>query len=43
MVAVKDLNSSSRGHGGFGHTGKKWAHRALCKEYNELIEMSEFC
>ena len=25
MVAVKDLNSSSRGVGGFGHTGKKWA------------------
>jgi dUTP pyrophosphatase len=23
MVAVKDLNSSSRGIGGFGHTGKK--------------------
>lgn len=23
MVAVKDLNSSSRGVGGFGHTGKK--------------------
>ena len=23
MVAVKDLNSSSRGQGGFGHTGKK--------------------
>lgn len=23
MVEVKDLNSSSRGKGGFGHTGKK--------------------
>jgi dUTPase len=24
MIEVKDLNSSSRGKGGFGHTGKKW-------------------
>jgi hypothetical protein len=27
-MLVSDLNSSNRGEGGFGHTGKKWAQRA---------------
>jgi hypothetical protein len=34
MVEVKNLNSSSRGQGGFGHTGKKWVHSALSDEHS---------